>query len=335
VLFQLTILNPPVVGATYPERQRLKAYRETVQVPAISTYPTFRAGNAAVYRTPGTGRAVLLLPDSGTGPWLYENYLGSLGSTFNLNAVSLRGMRGASAAATATVNDYLDDSREALDAVLQASGRQKVVIAGTGLGSLLALRLANERPDDTEALILISPYLPRDRTGLQDWLARNIGERIYANVFRDNDAASDFWRSNYPSLVTQAQLAQRTWEQHASKKVPYEYPPVIREIVLGKIPWLQEQYSDLEDKTFPVLQLSGRYDVTNPEASQLRLRSELGTQLGERYYSSVFNSGKLIPLDWKWKESANALVDFLLDLKLDTPIVEEQEQLEPGLQTSN
>ncbi|HWG85203.1 MAG TPA: alpha/beta hydrolase [Deinococcales bacterium] len=335
VLFQLTVLNPPVVDPTYPERQRIRRYRETVQAAPLETYPSFAAGRARVYRAAGPGRTVLLLPDSGTGAWLYVNYLATLGSAFNLNAVSLRGMHGAAPATTATFGDYLQDARDALAAVTRQAPGNKAVIVGNGLGSLLALRLANEQPAATEALVLLAPYIPRERTPDQQWLADFFGDRIYDGVFSSPEATAKFWKGNFPNGIRQIGLARAAWVSYASRKQPYEYRPVVDEIVLGRIPWLDEHYRKLEEASFPVMTVGGRYDTVNPEASQLRVTERLQDLLGERYAFSILNSGQLIPLDWKWKESVNALTDFLLDLRLDVPILEEQEQLEPGLESTN
>lgn len=334
VLVQLTILQPPVFEANVIERRKARAYQESVRIAPISSYAKLEAGQAAVYRAGTQGRVIVLLPDSGTGAWAYEPYLTVLSKFYRVYAVSLRGMLGAKPASSATLADYVTDARDALetarrDARLEAT-HQKVVLVGQGLGSLLALKLAQEMPQELDGLALIAPYVPREWSDQQAWLARTVGEAVYRGLWGDASGARNFWRDYFPSGFIQRDLARRYLETYADQRVPFEYRDVIREVTLGPLKWLQGAYTSLEHQTFPVVQIAARYDVVNPLVAQERLREALGQSLDARYCFAALNSGRFISMDWKWQSSAALLDDFAKDLKLDTQLIERETPLDPA-----
>jgi pimeloyl-ACP methyl ester carboxylesterase len=334
VLVQLTILQPPVVEANVIERRMARGYQETVKIAPISSYTKISAGQAAVYRAGTQGRVIVLLPDSGTGAWAFEPYLTVLSKSFRVYAVSLRGMMGAQPASNASFNDYVKDAQDALEVVRQnaslESNPPKVVLVGQGMGSLLALKLAQEKPQELEALTLIAPFVPREWSDQQAWLARNIGDSFYNNFWGDKTSAQSFWRDYFPSGFIQRDLARQYLEKYADARVPFEYRDVIREVTLGPLRWLQGAYDSLEKQTFPVLQVAARYDVVNPLVAQERLREALGQSLDARFSFAAFNSGRFVSMDWKWQNSAKLLEDFAQDLKLDAPVIEREIPLDPA-----
>jgi pimeloyl-ACP methyl ester carboxylesterase len=333
VTFQLSILQPPVIEPNFIERKRSQRFRETQTFAPMNSYQKLEAGQAALFKA-GTGsRAVLLLPDSGTGAWVFEKWLPELAKTNTVYAASLRGMFDAKPAASSTgFNDYLSDAKDALERVRNDSGSSKVALVGQGMGALLALKLANEMPDFLESLTLVSPYGPRAWSDQQLFLANFIGERAYSGVFAGGESARTFWLENFPSWVVQRDTPRLYLQRYAAQKVPFEYEAVIREITLGRLDWLQPAYTKLEQARFPLLHIAARYDVLNPLNAQLELRRSLETQLDRRYNFALLLSGRLVSIDWKWREAVTVLETFLRDGKLEKPVIQNEEALDPALE---
>lgn len=330
VLIQLTILQPPVVEANVIERRQARAYKESEDIEPISSYAKISAGQAAVYRAGTGGRVLVLLPDSGTGAWEFEPYLTALSKKYRVYAVSLRGMLGAKAAASATLSDYVTDAGDALEAVRKDASTNQVVLVGQGMGSLLALKLAQERPQELEALALIAPYVQREWSDQQAWLARTLGGAFYNNFWGSTDSARNFWRDYFPTGFIQRDLANQYLQRYADQRAPFEYREVLDEVTLGPLRWLQGAYASLEQAKFPVLHVAARYDVVNPLVAQQRLRDDLGQKLDQRYFFASLNSGRFISMDWKWQNAAAVLNDFASDLKLDSPLIERETPLDPA-----
>jgi pimeloyl-ACP methyl ester carboxylesterase len=337
VFFQLIILQPPVVEPNFNERKRSERTSQTRVIAPLSSYPVLRAGKAALYHASGAGRTLVMLPDSGTGAWLFEKVMGAMKQSFDLYSVSYRGMTGAEAVpavagsdfGSVTTNDYLQDATDALVAVRKISSGKKVVLVGSGLGSLLALKLANEHPDWLEGLVLIAPFAPRERNEHQAWLARTVGDYLYRDVYLKKDAAQTFWTENFGNGFAQKSEAQKYFDQYAKFKVPFEYKAVIRDVFFNKLSYLEKEYATLENSKVPVLQIAARYDVTNPIGAQRLLRTSLEQSMPERYSYAVLNSGKYVTLDWHWDDAVGVLASFLPTLKLERPYIQNEEALDP------
>jgi pimeloyl-ACP methyl ester carboxylesterase len=334
VTFQLSILQPPVIEPNFIEKKRSQRFRETQTFAPIDSYQKLEAGQAVVFKA-GTGpRAVLLLPDSGTGAWVFEKWVPELAKTNRVYAASLRGMFGAKvAASTTTFNDYLTDARAALEMVRKDSDSSKIAVVGEGMGAMLALKLANENPDSLESLTLVSPYGPRVWSDQQLFLANFIGERAYSGVFAGGEQARIFWLENFPSSVVQRDTPGSYLERYSAQKVPFESEPVIREITLGRLDWLQGAYDQLEKAKFPILHIAARYDVLNPLNAHLEMRRGFEQQLDRRYNFALLLSGRLVSIDWKWREAVTILETFLRDGKLEKSVIQNEEALDPLLET--
>jgi pimeloyl-ACP methyl ester carboxylesterase len=333
VTFQLSILQPPVIEPNFVEKKRSQRFRETQAFAPIDSYQKLEAGQAVVFKSGIGPRAVLLLPDSGTGAWVFEKWVPELAKTNRVYAASLRGMFGAKPAAkNTTFNDYLTDARAALEAVQKESGSNQVALVGEGMGAMLALKLANENPDSIESLTLVSPYGPRDWSDQQVFLANFIGERAYSGVFAGGEPAQTFWLENFPSWVVQRNTPRSYLERYAAQKVPFEYEAVIREITLGRLDWLKGAYDQLEKAKFPVLHIAARYDVLNPLNAHLEMRRGFEQQLDRRYNFALLLSGRLVSIDWKWREAVTILETFLKDGKLEKSVIQNEEALDPLLE---
>ncbi|HEX2863439.1 MAG TPA: hypothetical protein VHN99_02625, partial [Deinococcales bacterium] len=90
----------------------------------------------------------------------------------------------------------------------------------------------------------------------------------------------------------------------------------------------------LVDANLPVLHLYGRYDNLNPIDSQKALAADLEARLGKRYSSGLFNSGRMLSIDWRWHETAATLDAWLPTLRLPAPVEEADTPLEPGIKPS-
>lgn len=329
-LLQLVTLQPPISEANVIERRRARAYRETVNITPITERTTLEAGQAAMYKAGSTGRVVVLLPDSGTGAWSFEPYLTVLSTTQRLYAVSYRGMMGARAAQDASFNDYVQDARDAILKARADAGTARVVLLGEGLGALIAMKLSQTDPNMLEGIVLLAPFVPREWSDVQRWLASVTGTAFYQGIWNDPERERGFWQDYFPAAFVQKNLAEQYLTRYADQKIPYEYPSVTKEVTLGAIPWLQGAFDGLEKLNLPVLHIAARYDVANPASAQQRLKLDLEARLHGRYFFSALNSGRMISLDWKWKESAALISDFVDDLRLDRALIEREEPLDPA-----
>ncbi len=329
-LLQLVALQPPITQANVIERRRARAYRETITITPITAHTTLEAGQAAVFRAGSTGRVVVLLPDSGTGAWSFEPYLTLISASKRLYAVSYRGMIGARPTQGASFNDYVQDAREAILKARADASADRVVLLGQGLGALIAMKLSQTDPNLLEGIVLLAPFVPREWSHVQRWLAGVTGTAFYQGIWNNPERERGFWRDYFPAAFVQKKLAEQYLRRYADQKVPYEFPSVTKEVTLGPISWLKGAFDGLEKLKLPVLHIAARYDVANPASAQQRLKLDLEAGLHERYFFSALNSGRLISLDWKWKESAALITDFLDDLRLDQALIEREEPLDPA-----
>jgi pimeloyl-ACP methyl ester carboxylesterase len=336
VFFQLIILQPPVVEPNFNERKRSERFVDNAKITPLSSYPVFRAGKAALYHAVGAGRTLVMLPDSGTGAWMFEKVMGAMKESFNLYSVSYRGMTGAEAVpgsnsdlGSVTTNDYLQDARDAVIAARRDSKQEKIVLIGSGLGAMLALKLANEHPDWLEGLVLIAPFAPRERNEHQAWLARSVGDFIYSNIYTKKDAAQAFWNDNFANGFAQKSEGKKYLELYAKNKIPFEYKSVLRDVYFNKLGYLEDDFTKLENSKLPLLHIAARYDVTNPIGAQRLLRTRLERSIPERYSYAVLNSGKYVTLDWHWKDAVGVLASFLPTLRLEKPFIQNEEALDP------
>lgn len=337
VFFQLIILQPPVVEPNFNERKRSERLKDDSKIAPISSYPVMRAGKAALYHAAGAGRTLVMLPDSGTGAWMFEKVMGAMKESFNLYSVSYRGMTGAEAVqapigadfGSASTNDYLQDATDALTAARKDSKKNKIVLVGSGLGAMLALKLANEHPDWLEGLVLIAPFVPRERNEHQAWLARTVGDFIYRDIYSKKDAARGFWNDNFANGFAQKSEGKKYLELYAKQKIPFEFKPVLQDVYFNKLAFLEDDWTKLENSKLLLLQIAARYDVTNPIGAQRLLRTRLEQSMAGRYSYAVLNSGKYVTLDWHWKDAVGVLASFLPTLKLEKAFIQNEEALDP------
>jgi pimeloyl-ACP methyl ester carboxylesterase len=327
VLLQLTILQPPVVEPNIIEKRASRKFVERAQIRPITELPVTRAGEAAVFHKAASGKQpVVLLPDLGTGAWVFEKFL-SVWQDVDAYAVSYRGGLGAASATSANLEDYIADAQAALGSV-DASSR-KPVLVGQGMGALIALKLAQDNPDTIGGLVLIAPYAPRDWSDQQLWMVRTIGGWAYNAAYNGGDSAKDFWKANFPSGFIQTRLATEALNKYALTRDPFEFRGVIEDVNFTKLEWLNAAYTSLENAKFNVLHVVARYDTINPIGAQRELRKRLEPELGSRYRVVILNSGKYVSMDWKWPKAASAIQAFARDGNIPANIIENEEALDP------
>ncbi len=321
MLVQVLSLQPPVQEPNIIERRAARAYKESVVFAPMSTYQL----KQGVYSAAGQSRVLIMLPDLGTGAWSFAPWMQSL-TGFERHAVAYRNMLGAQPASNATLKDYENDARVAIE---KTRAGRKVVLLGQGIGALFALQIAAENPEWLEGLILVSPYAPRPWNGVQLGVAKFIANQLYNGVYATPEASLEFWRKNFGNGIIQSGLANLFLEQYALKRQPFEFRDALMQSLFEPLDTLDQEYVALEKTTFPVLHIIGRYDTSNPISAQRLLREDLSKRLGSRYSVAILNSGKYVSMDWKWQRASVVLQDFLEDLKLKANVIENEVALDP------
>lgn len=328
VLFQLTILNPPVAQPSFFDARKAKAYVESTIIPGIDTYErTAMAGGGEVFHAGRVGRPVLLIPDLGAGAWAFAPYLKTLGGSNRLDALDF----GVLAPAT-TLDDLTATARRALTD-LHARTAEKIFLVGEGAGSLVALKLLDEAPEYIAGVALLSPYTPRERSDQQQWLSDVIGDFIYRPVMASRQSMSNYWAKNFSSALVQPRLAAKYASLSAQR--PFATLPLVREVTYGRLAWLPGAYTRLKVLGLPVLHLFARYDTLNPIDSQKALADDLTASLGGRYSRGLFNSGRMLSLDWRWRETSVVLGEWLRTGALSAPYEDAETLLEPGVKPAS
>ena len=328
ILVQLTILQPPVIEPNILEKRLARAFVESATIAPIESYRVIRVGQAALFHKAARGeRPVLLLPDLGGGAWMFEKYL-SAWRDIDAYALSYRGGLGATSATGATLEDYVSDAAVALERVAALTG-QKPVLLGQGMGALIAMRLAQRAPNALGGLVLAAPYAPRDWSDQQLWMASTIGNWAYSAAYSGGQNAKDFWAANFPSGFLQSKLAVEMLNNYALTRDPFEYKGVIQDVQFTKLEWLAQAFTGLETAKFNVLHVIARYDTINPLGAQRILRKQLEASLGERYRVVILNSGKYVSLDWRWRESAKNIAQFVKNGHLQRNVIENEAVLDP------
>ena len=118
---------------------------------------------------------------------------------------------GASSAAPSAADYGYELLADDLEAVLDAAGVQRAVLAGASMGAHAAVRLALTRPERVAALALITPsfhpHSPRDERELASWdaLARGLREGGVEGFVRayDLDAVPQAWRETVEKVLRQ------------------------------------------------------------------------------------------------------------------------------------
>lgn len=110
-------------------------------------------GASLAYRVQGDGPSVLFIHGSGTYSDQFEPMLDELGGDFRAIVYDRRGYAASAGQRASSLTDHVSDAITMIDAV--AGG--PVTLVGSSAGGVLALRIAVERPDLVNALVLIEP----------------------------------------------------------------------------------------------------------------------------------------------------------------------------------
>jgi pimeloyl-ACP methyl ester carboxylesterase len=318
---QILSLQPPVQEANINTRRAARVYKESTVFAPMSAYKQ----SNGLFSAAGASRVLIMLPDLGTGAWSFAPWMQELRGV-ERHAVAYRNMLGAKPVLNANLADYEADARAAIEAARRG---RKVVLLGQGIGAFFALKIASERPAWLEGLVLAAPYTPRPWSGVQLGVAQFVGQQIYNGVYSNAAASQDFWRKNFGNGFIQLGLRDLFLEQYALARQPFEFRDALMQSLFDPMPQLPSWYASLEQAKFPVLHMIARFDTSNPIGGQRILREELTKTLGSRYSVAILNSGKYISMDWRWREAAGVLTDFLTDLKLKQNFIENEVALDP------
>lgn len=318
---QILSLQPPVQEPNINTRRVARTYRDSTVFAPITSYKL----QNGVFSASGASRVLIMLPDLGTGAWSFVPWMQELRG-FERHAVAYRNMLGGQPASNANLADYEADARERIEKTRRG---RKIVLLGQGIGALFALKIAAERPAWLEGLILVAPYTPRPWSGVQLGVAQFVGQQIYNGVYSSPAASTEFWRKNFGNGFVQLGQRDKFLEQYALKRQPFEFREALMQSLFDPFPQLQTWYNRLEQAKFPVLHIVARFDTSNAIGGQRMLREDLAKQLGSRYSVAIVNSGKYVSLDWRWREAAGVLTDFLTDLKLKQNFIENEVFLDP------
>jgi pimeloyl-ACP methyl ester carboxylesterase len=316
---QVLSLQPPVSEPNINTRRAARVFEEKTAFKPINTH-TLENG---IYSATGTPRVLVMLPDLGTGAWSFAPWMQSLKT--ERHAVSYRNMVGAAPAQTATLEDYEQDARAAIE---QARQGRSIVLLGQGIGAYFALKIAAENPRWLEGLILVAPYAPRPWNGVQLGVSQFIGTQIYNGVYGSSQSAKEFWKVNFGNGIIAPKLKNQ-WLPEALKRQPFEFRTAWERSLFDPMPDLDKWYNALEKGKFAVLHMIARFDTSNPIGAQRLLRERLTQTLAGRYHVAILNSGKYISLDWRWHEAARVIDTFSSQLKLENNVIENEVALDP------
>jgi pimeloyl-ACP methyl ester carboxylesterase len=110
-------------------------------------------GASLAHRIQGDGPTVLFIHGSGTYSDQFESVLEELTGQFRTVVYDRRGFAASGGPGASSLTDHVSDAIALIDAV---AGRP-VTLVGSSAGGVLALRIAVERPDLVNALVLLEP----------------------------------------------------------------------------------------------------------------------------------------------------------------------------------
>jgi pimeloyl-ACP methyl ester carboxylesterase len=230
----------------------------------VAAYPLRRcqtAGATVSYREAGVGPALALLHGIGSqsGSWLRQ--LDSLSPRFRTIVWDAPGYGESDgvAAASPEARDYAD----ALAALLDALGVDRVVLVGSSLGALIACAFSARRPQRTAGLLLLNPaggYGLADPKQREDKLAYRL-ERL-ARLGPEGMAREPTAGMLSPAASDEARLLA-AWS--AAKIRPAGYAQAARMLANA---WLVE---DAARFAGPVLVVAGTADTVTPPADCERI----------------------------------------------------------------
>lgn len=249
------------------------------------------------YRDEGRGRPVVLLHGLGNTLYSWEGVARSLRTTYRVIRYDLRGS-GASGVPSGPYEptDFTADLRGLLDELEVESAH----VVGHSLGSLIAARLAADRPERVRSVSLVGtgPGIPEDEEADRLAVARSVEEDGMATL-PDTESVGAF--SDH-ELATRPELLGLYHELLRSND-PAGYAAALRGMVAF----------DLEDRLAgigaPALLVVGEADTTTPPVGAFLVARQL-----EDAHVVVFpDVGHLVPLTAP-KDLAAELHEFLANL---------------------
>jgi 2-succinyl-6-hydroxy-2,4-cyclohexadiene-1-carboxylate synthase len=217
----------------------------------------------------GEGRRLVLLHGFTQGPGSWDPVLGDVGPSYQIVRVTLPGHGPAGSASAAARLPFEAAAAAVADAVAEVAGPEPATWIGYSLGGRLALRVALDRPDLVDSLVLLGAT-----AGIEDPPARaarvEIDERLAAGLERKGvEQFIDGWLAQ--ALFSRLSRADAAVEERRQGTVE-GLASALRLLGTGA----QEPVWDrLGELTMPVLLLAGEHD-TKFSALAFRLATGIG-----------------------------------------------------------
>jgi pimeloyl-ACP methyl ester carboxylesterase len=125
---------------------------------SIAPAERFEVGSMLVERHGQRGRALILIPGLGSGPWAWQDTVRDYSGQYTVYVVTLPGFDGRPAVAGAG----FDTARSALQQLIATRKLDKPVLIGHSMGGALALAVASHSPDLVGGVIAVDglPVFP-------------------------------------------------------------------------------------------------------------------------------------------------------------------------------
>lgn len=238
--------------------------------PAIGTYDSFDVSVTddlfvRVHKKENNSARgnILLIHGAGGGAWVWEEFLASMPSSYNLYAMSWRGHFDSSPVGDANSTDYVVDQRAVFDAI-QSRNSLPMHVIGHSYGGATAVLMAADNKLDIASLHLLAPVVPLDYSVVQRLLVPAIAPMF---IGTSNDADGVFGGM----FLSEARM--RHWyDAYASQPYSEEKPGLIAGDGISPA-WqaeLRAAYRSLATRNIPVQMLIAGYDnVVVPDRQRI------------------------------------------------------------------
>ena len=234
----------------------------------------------------GTGRRVVLLHGFTQGPGSWDSLVRGLDPTYQIVRVTLPG-HGAAGSASAAARLAFEPAAEVVaEAVAGTVGPEPATWFGYSLGGRLALRVALDRPDRLESLVLLGAS-----AGIEDDEARaarrDIDERLAAGLERKGvEAFIDGWLAQ--ALFSRlSRSAAGVDERH--RGTVEGLASALRLLGAGTQEPLWDRLGEL---AMPVLLMAGEHD-TKFSALAFRMAAAIGDEAGITFVPAAGHAAHL------------------------------------------
>ena len=254
------------------------------------------SGGALHVAGPRDAPALLFLHGVGGAAWSWRPQREAFAGSHRVFVWEARGHGAAATVADAGLSDYYADAREALQAVVEHTGRPVTVVAHS-MGGLLAFALAKDFAASVRGLFLVDPvYATGEEYGHFSPRAGAVARFLCTPLLRS------FARGGLLSRIVARWVFARSFEDRARmeaawteqrRQIPFEYPRMLDES-FGK-----PEGFELSDFAAAILAPVELMEGT-PVAGRMRfphLIARLTERLGANFRHTVIAGGHYLQLD--------------------------------------